>query len=200
MTRMPHSLMALGVSSLLPIGCQAKSQTTGNSIDDSVITTSVKTHLATDSTLTTMTQSGVRTLENTVSVTGVAPTLQAENRAEESARQVDGVQRVVNDITVQPQPVSETVPAFDPTPRSSAVHTGASRRSSSLSAARSARRASPATAGLPYLRRWRRRTVPLLQCGAVRPISLRCQPRSVWLISSEPETDCSRVLVTTEQF
>ncbi len=102
LTRIPHILMALSVSALLTIGCQANSQTTGHYIDDTAITTSVKTHLATDSTLKTMTQISVKTLENTVYLTGVAPTLQAKNRAEEIARQVDGVQRVVNDITVQP--------------------------------------------------------------------------------------------------
>jgi osmotically-inducible protein OsmY len=49
-----------------------------------------------------MTQISVKTVENTVYLTGVAATLQAKNRAEEIAHQVDGVQTVVNNITVQP--------------------------------------------------------------------------------------------------
>jgi len=102
MTWIPHVLMALGVSIFLTIGCQTNTQTTGHYIDDTAITTSVKTHLATDGPLKTMTQISVKTVENTVYLTGVAPTLQAKNRAEEIARQVDGVQRVVNNITVQP--------------------------------------------------------------------------------------------------
>ena len=102
MTRIPYILMALGVSLFLTVGCQTNSQTTGHYIDDTTITTSVKTHLATDGPLKTMTQISVKTVENTVYLTGVAPTLQAKNRAEEIARQVDGVQRVVNNITVQP--------------------------------------------------------------------------------------------------
>ena len=102
MTWVLHILMALGVSIFLTIGCQTNSQTTGHYIDDTAITTSVKTHLATDGPLKTMTQISVKTVENTVYLTGVAPTLQAKNRAEEIARQVDGVQRVVNNITVQP--------------------------------------------------------------------------------------------------
>jgi len=102
MTWIPHILMALGVSIFLTIGCQTNPQTTGPYIDDTAITTSVKTHLATDGPLKTMTQISVKTVENTVYLTGVAPTLQAKNRAEEIARQVDGVQRVVNNITVQP--------------------------------------------------------------------------------------------------
>jgi len=102
MTRISHILMALGVSIFLTVGCQTNPQTTGHYIDDTAITTSVKTHLATDGPLKTMTQISVKTVENTVYLTGKAPTLQAKNRAEEIARQVDGVQTVVNNITVQP--------------------------------------------------------------------------------------------------
>jgi hyperosmotically inducible protein len=102
MTRIPHILMALGISIFLTIGCQTNPQTTGHYIDDTTITTSVKTHLATDGALKSVTQISVKTVENTVYLTGVAPTLQAKNRAEEITRQVDGVQKVVNDITVQP--------------------------------------------------------------------------------------------------
>jgi len=102
MTRTPHILMALGVSIFLTIGCQTNPQTTGHYIDDTAITTSVKTHLATDGPLKTMTQIRVKTIENIVYLTGVAPTMLARNRAEEIARQVEGVQMVVNNITVQP--------------------------------------------------------------------------------------------------
>jgi osmotically-inducible protein OsmY len=102
MTRTPHILIALGASIFLTIGCQTNPQTTGHYIDDTAITTSVKTHLATDGPLKTMTQISVKTVENTVYLTGVAATLQAKNLAEEITRQVDGVQRVENNITVQP--------------------------------------------------------------------------------------------------
>ena len=102
MTRTPHILMAVGVSIFLTTGCNSSPQTTGHYIDDTAITTSVKTHLATDGPLKTMTQISVKTVENTVYLTGVAATLQAKNRAEEIARQVEGVQTVVNNITVQP--------------------------------------------------------------------------------------------------
>ena len=55
MTRIPHILMVLAVSIFFTIGCQSNPQTTGHYIDDSAITTSVKTHLATDGPLNTMT-------------------------------------------------------------------------------------------------------------------------------------------------
>ncbi len=102
MSRNPQILMALGVSIFLTVGCQTNPQTTGHYIDDTAITTSVKTQLATDGALKTMTQISVKTVENTVYLTGVAPTLQAKNRAEEIARQVDGVHSVVNNLTIQP--------------------------------------------------------------------------------------------------
>jgi hyperosmotically inducible periplasmic protein len=98
----PQILMALGVSIFLTVGCQTNPQTTGHYIDDTAITTSVKTQLATDGALKTMTQISVKTVENTVYLTGVAPTLQAKIRAEEIARQVDGVHSVVNNLTIQP--------------------------------------------------------------------------------------------------
>ena len=102
MSRLPHILMVLGVPVLLTVGCQTHPQTTGHYIDDTAITTSVKTQLATDGSLKTMTQISVKTVENIVYLTGVAPTMQAKNRAEEIARHVEGVQRVVNNLTVEP--------------------------------------------------------------------------------------------------
>jgi len=102
MTRILHTLMALGLSTVLTTACQTNPQTTGHYIDDTAITTSVKTQLATDGSLKTMTQISVKTIENIVYLTGVAPTMQAKNRAEEIARHVEGVQRVVNNLTVEP--------------------------------------------------------------------------------------------------
>lgn len=94
--------MVLGVFIFLTIGCHTNPQTTGHYIDDTAITTSVKTHLATDDPLRTMTQISVKTVENIDYLTGVAPTMQAKSRAEEIARQVDGVQPVGHNIIVQP--------------------------------------------------------------------------------------------------
>ena len=102
MTRIPHTLMVAGVSISLTIGCHTNTQTTGHYIDDTAITTSVKTNLAMDDLLKTMTQISVKTVENIVYLTGVAPTMQAKNRAEEITRQVVGVLTVEKNITVQP--------------------------------------------------------------------------------------------------
>ena len=102
MARTVHILMVGAVSILLTVGCKSNSQTTGHYIDDTAITTAVKTHLATDGPLKTMTQISVKTVENTVYLSGVAATPQDKQRAEEIARQVEGVHSVVNNIVVQP--------------------------------------------------------------------------------------------------
>jgi hypothetical protein len=62
-----------------------------------------------------MTQISVKTVENIVYLTGVAPTMQAKNRAEEIACQVDGVLTVENNITIQPSSSSVKHMAFDTT-------------------------------------------------------------------------------------
>ena len=54
-------LMALDVS-IFSIGCQTNTQTTGHHIDDTAITTSVKTHLATGGPVKTTTQISVHTV------------------------------------------------------------------------------------------------------------------------------------------
>ena len=93
MNRTQQVLMALAGSRLRTIGCQSNPQTTRHYIDDAAITTGVKTHLATDGPLKTMSQISLKTVENTVYLTGVAATLQDKNRAEEIARQVEGGNR-----------------------------------------------------------------------------------------------------------
>jgi osmotically-inducible protein OsmY len=69
---------------------------------DTKITTSVKSHLATDDKLKTLTQISVRTVDKTVYLTGAVPTLQEKNRAEEVASKVEHVKKVVNNIEVKP--------------------------------------------------------------------------------------------------
>jgi len=48
-----------------------------------------------------LTRIEVKTVENTVYLIGVVPSLDEKNRAEEIARHVDGVRRVVSHIMVQ---------------------------------------------------------------------------------------------------
>ena len=104
MIRFPYTLMVLVLSFFfLAAGYQvAKAESVKENAIDSKITTSVKSHLATDDKLKTLTQISVKTTEKTVYLTGVVPTQQEKDRAGEVAQKVEHVQKVVNDIQVKP--------------------------------------------------------------------------------------------------
>jgi hyperosmotically inducible periplasmic protein len=104
MTRYPYSLMVLILSIFfLAAGYQtATGETMKENAVDTKITASVKTHLATNDKLKTLTQISVRTVDKTVYLTGRVPTQQEKDLAGDVARKVEHVQKVVNDIEVKP--------------------------------------------------------------------------------------------------
>jgi osmotically-inducible protein OsmY len=83
-------------------GCAgtATRPSTGEAIDDGVVTTRVKTALLRDDD-TPGTAIKVETFRGTVQLSGFVNTLAQKNRAAEIARGVPGVQTVVNDIVVK---------------------------------------------------------------------------------------------------
>ena len=82
-------------------GCQAMTgRTTGENVDDATITTTVKARLAQDK-LGTLTRVDVDTTGGVVSLNGVVKTSQERSRAEEVARGVGGVKKVINNLQVQ---------------------------------------------------------------------------------------------------
>ena len=81
-------------------GCQAMTgQTMGESVDDSYITSSVKTQLASDK-LATLTRVEVETNNGVVYLTGQVETDEQKSRIGSLASQVKGVKRVVNNLQV----------------------------------------------------------------------------------------------------
>jgi hyperosmotically inducible periplasmic protein len=85
----------------LVAGCQALTgQTLGENIDDTTITTSVKTNLAAE-TVGSLTRVGVDTVQGVVTLTGVVASSEERARAEEVARKVKGVKGVKNNLQVQ---------------------------------------------------------------------------------------------------
>ncbi len=104
MIRFPYTLMVLVLSFFfLAAGYQvATAESLKENAVDSKITTSVKSHLAKDDKLKTLTQISVKTTEKTVYLTGVVPTQQEKDRAGEVAQKVEHVNKVVNDIQVKP--------------------------------------------------------------------------------------------------
>jgi hyperosmotically inducible periplasmic protein len=85
---------------LLITGCQAMTgETMGQNIDDSALTTSVKSSLAGER-LNTLTRVGVETNNGIVYLTGEVETAAEKSRAGTVASQVKGVRQVVNNLQV----------------------------------------------------------------------------------------------------
>jgi len=106
MTRYATSLMVLVLSIFfLAGGYQMALSEEGGVKDkalDAKITTSVKTHLATNDRLKTLTQISVKTVDKTVYLTGAVPSQQEKDMAEKVASGVEDVQKVVNNLEIKP--------------------------------------------------------------------------------------------------
>ena len=82
-------------------GCQAiTGETLGQNIDDTTITTTVKTRLAAEKG-STLTRVQVDTNRGVVQLSGVVDTSADRTKAEEVARRVGGVKNVVNNLQVR---------------------------------------------------------------------------------------------------
>jgi hyperosmotically inducible periplasmic protein len=82
-------------------GCQAMTgRTAGQNVDDSVLTSSVKTKLAGDK-VSSLARVDVDTTNGIVSLNGVVESSDQRTRAQELASQVSGVKKVVNNLQVQ---------------------------------------------------------------------------------------------------
>lgn len=82
-------------------GCQAMTgRTAGQNVDDTVLTSSVKTKLAGDK-VSSLARVDVDTTNGIVSLNGVVESSDQRARAQELATQVSGVKKVVNNLQVQ---------------------------------------------------------------------------------------------------
>jgi osmotically-inducible protein OsmY len=95
-------LIATVMLTLALIGCASTSNSTstGEYIDDRAISAKVKTALHTDDDVSGF-QVNVETFKGTVQLSGFVNTAAQAERAKEIARGVDGVEDVVNNITVK---------------------------------------------------------------------------------------------------
>jgi hyperosmotically inducible periplasmic protein len=92
---------ALAVAVLLT-ACQSMTgETLGENIDDTGITTAVKSKLAAEK-ISTVTRIDVDTNRGVVALNGTVKTADDRLRAEQLARQVKGVRDVVNNLRIQP--------------------------------------------------------------------------------------------------
>ena len=83
------------------VGCSSRA------VDDSAITAKVKAKLAADS-QTSAIKIGVETKNGTVTLSGTVPTTTEKDEADKVAKNTEGVKRVVNDITVNPDSLGAT--------------------------------------------------------------------------------------------
>jgi osmotically-inducible protein OsmY len=84
------------------VGCAATHQreSTGQYVDDSVITTKVKAAIFDEATLKTL-QINVKTFKGVVQLSGFVDSAQSAKKASEVAAGVDGVREVKNDLIVK---------------------------------------------------------------------------------------------------
>jgi osmotically-inducible protein OsmY len=84
------------------VGCAAtpENKSTGQYVDDSVITTKVKAAIFKESTLKTL-QISVKTFKGVVQLSGFVDSGQSVTKAGEVAERVDGVVSVRNDLVVK---------------------------------------------------------------------------------------------------
>jgi osmotically-inducible protein OsmY len=94
-------VLCLGIVMLF-LGCTGTQQreSTGQYVDDSVITTKVKTAIFKEETLKTL-QINVETFKAVVQLSGFVDSLQNVDKAEEVASSVEGVVSVENDLVVK---------------------------------------------------------------------------------------------------
>lgn len=99
-----HILAAAAAATALALGSGCAvvrdQQTVGSYVDDTTITTRVKTKFAEDQTVSAM-AIGVETLQGVVQLSGFAKSADERTMAERLARSVPGVRSVKNDITVR---------------------------------------------------------------------------------------------------
>jgi hyperosmotically inducible protein len=95
--------VALAATLLTAAGCAVTrgQETTGEYIDDSVITAGVKTRMLEDERVAG-TSITVETMKGTVMLSGFAKSEAEKAAAESIAKSVDGVKAVKNEITVRP--------------------------------------------------------------------------------------------------
>jgi osmotically-inducible protein OsmY len=102
MNRMPRRMAAAVLASALLAACAGSPtrESTGELIDDSVITTKVKSALVADKTVSAMDVS-VETFKGRVLLAGFVKSPDQRQRAESVARSVKGVKAVSNQIEVR---------------------------------------------------------------------------------------------------
>ena len=101
LNRIVKFLSCIGLLTAL-LGCEAtqKSQSTGQKLDDTVITTKVKSAIFAEPELKSM-QINIKTYKGVVQLSGFVDSAQSAKRAGEVAGSVPGITEVKNDLVVK---------------------------------------------------------------------------------------------------
>ena len=99
--RILQLLVCIGVITAF-LGCAAtqKHESTGQYVDDTVITTKVKTAIFNEETLK-MLQINVKSYQGVVQLSGFVDSAKSVSKAGEVARRIEGVKEVKNDLVVK---------------------------------------------------------------------------------------------------
>jgi osmotically-inducible protein OsmY len=95
-----YCVLIMFVAALVACASTSKKESTGEYVDDSVITTKVKSLLAEDDFLKSF-QIGVETYKGIVQLSGFVNSRQAVDKASQIASSVKGVKSVKNDLIVK---------------------------------------------------------------------------------------------------
>ena len=98
---LPASILVLALLGTAGCAVTDRQSTVGQYVDDTTITTRVKTRFAEDATVSAM-RISVETLNGTVQLSGFAASEAERDRATELARSVPDVKQVRNNIVVKP--------------------------------------------------------------------------------------------------
>ncbi len=96
-----YTVLCLSLGLIVGIGCNT-TQSPERQADDLAITTAVKSKLASDVDLSTVTNIEINTTNGVVTLAGQVSSEAMKNRAGEVASQVEGVVRVTNNLQVEP--------------------------------------------------------------------------------------------------
>jgi osmotically-inducible protein OsmY len=95
-----YLVLVMFIAALIACASTAKQSSTGEYVDDSVITTKVKTLLAADDFLKSF-QIGVETYKGVVQLSGFVNSQTAVDKAVDIAKSVQGIKSVKNDLVVK---------------------------------------------------------------------------------------------------
>jgi osmotically-inducible protein OsmY len=104
MIRMTRSIAVLSVASLALTGCSTMAEPFVQVVNDTSMTTAIKTRLATEARLSTLTAIGVHTTDDVVRLTGTVADEDERRRVETIARRLAGDNRVVSELQVASAP------------------------------------------------------------------------------------------------